>query len=269
MKAFAHHFSFEFLTGLRNRSLLMMNYLMPLGFYALVGTMMTKINPSFGQQVIPAMVIFAALTSAIMGLPSPLIEAREAQVLRSYRINGIPASSLLSIPSMSTAIHILVVAVIITISAPLLHNGPLPVNWGAYLLVFAALLLNCTGLGSLVGVIAGNSRSAILWQQLIYLPSMLLGGLMVPADMLPETFARIGHLLPTPYAMEAFLGLAYARETLYNPLIGVLILTMGGILAFALAGFLFSWDSNSPRRRHPALAALVILPYLLGALFLF
>ena len=32
MKAFSLHFSFEFFSALRNRTLLLMNYLLPLGF---------------------------------------------------------------------------------------------------------------------------------------------------------------------------------------------------------------------------------------------
>jgi len=37
MKAFKNHFSYEFLTGLRDRNLLLMNYLFPLGFYMMIG----------------------------------------------------------------------------------------------------------------------------------------------------------------------------------------------------------------------------------------
>jgi ABC-2 type transport system permease protein len=40
MNAFAHHFSFEFKTGLRNPTLMLMNYLFPLGFYAMMGLVM-------------------------------------------------------------------------------------------------------------------------------------------------------------------------------------------------------------------------------------
>jgi hypothetical protein len=47
------------------------------------------------------------------------------------------------------------------------------------------------------------------------------------------------------------------------------ILIVGGLLSFALASYLFSWDSeNSTRRGHPALAILALVPYL-AAIFLF
>lgn len=269
MKAFALHFSCEFLAGLRNKTLLLMNYLMPLGFFGVVGGMMSAINPSFGEQMIPAMVTFAVLSGAILGLPAPLVEAREAQILRSFKINGVPALSLLAIPALSTALHLLVASAVITVAAPLFFSSPLPENWPAYLLLCLLFLLTCCSLGLLIGVVSGSSRSTILWSQLIYLPSMILSGMMVPADLLPETFVRIGHLLPASYAMQSFLGLAYGWETLYPPAAGALVLLAGGIIASGLALYLFNWDRrNNTRRGHPALAALALLPYLLGALLL-
>jgi len=58
MTAFTQHFSFEFKTGIRNPGLMLMNYLLPLGFYAMMGAIMVKINPTFGETLIPAMILF-------------------------------------------------------------------------------------------------------------------------------------------------------------------------------------------------------------------
>jgi len=38
MNAFAAHFSFEFRAGVRNRVLLFLNYLFPLGLYLMLGS---------------------------------------------------------------------------------------------------------------------------------------------------------------------------------------------------------------------------------------
>ena len=269
MKALAVHFSFEFFAGLRNRTLLLMNYLLPLGFYAFAGAMMTGINPFFRDQLLPAMVTFAVLSATILGLPAPLVDAREAGILRSYRISGVPAASIITIPALSTAIHMVLVGAVITATAQVAFKAPLPVNWPAYSLTYLLLIFACSGLGSLIGVVSGSSRQTILWSQLVYLPSMLLSGMMVPADLLPGAFVKISHLLPATYAMQSFLGLGYGRETLYEPLLGALVLLAGGAVAFGLSLYLFSWDNrNSTRRGHPLLAILALLPYLLGALLL-
>ena len=99
MTAFTNHFSFEFRTGIRNRTLLMMNYLFPVGFYLLLGFVMPELNPVFLETMIPAMVVFAILAATLLGLPDPLVNAREAGIFRSYKINEVPAISILSIPA--------------------------------------------------------------------------------------------------------------------------------------------------------------------------
>ena len=49
VKAFTLHPSYEFLAGLRNRTLLLMNHLVPLAVYGLAGGMMVELNPFLGE----------------------------------------------------------------------------------------------------------------------------------------------------------------------------------------------------------------------------
>lgn len=268
MKAFAYHFSFEFFTGLRNKTLLLMMYLLPLGFHFMMGLMMADINPFFLETMIPAMVIFAILSGMILGLPQPLVEAREAGIFRSYKINGVPALSIIVIPALSAFIHAVITSVIIVVTGSLIFDAPLPVNWPAFLLVFLVFAFTCSGLGVLIGVISSSSRVTVLWSQLIYLPSMMAGGLFVPSQMLPEVLARAARLLPTSYAMDAFKDMTLEMPAAYPPYWAVLILLAAGILAFGLALYLFSWDSKNTSRRSPLLALLVLLPFILGMILL-
>jgi len=265
MIAFLNHFAFEFKAGLRNATLLMMNYLFPLAFYALMGLVMTQINPLFTDTLIPAMIIFAALASTLLGLPSPLVESREAGIYRSYKINGVPAPSILAIPMLTTIFHVLIVSVIISLTGASLFGGVPPANWGDFALVTLVTVFTCGAIGALIGVISANSRATVLWSQLIFLPSMLVGGLMMPLDILPQSVRPLSALLPSTHAMQAYLGLAYKQETLVAPLVALGILLVSGILAFGLAIYLFDWDSqNNVRRGHPLMALLALVPYLVG-----
>lgn len=266
MTAFVNHFVFEFKTGLRDSNLLLMNYLFPLGFYALMGLVMAQINPTFTETMIPAMVVFVAMVSPLLGLPGPLVESREAGIYRSYKINGVPALSILSIPVLSTMFHVLIVAGIISFTCAPLFDGVVPENWVNFVLVTLVTVFAFGALGALIGVISANSRSTVLWSQLIFLPSMLLGGLMMPLDLLPESVRFVSGLLPATQAMQAYLGLAYNQATVINPMVSVGILLAGGILAFGLAIYLFNWDSrNDVRRGNPLMALLALAPYVAGA----
>lgn len=269
MNTFLHHFSFEFRTGIRNKTLLLMNYLFPLGFYLMMGFIMPGINPPFREDIIPAMLVFGVLSATLLGIPDPLVNARENGVYRSYKINGVPSTSILLIPALTTMLHLVIVAAIITATAPLLFKAPLPVNWLNFVLVFLALAAACAGLSVLIGVVSPSSRLTVLWSQLIFVPSMLLGGLMLPYSMLPQVAGKFAQLLPATQAMNAFNGLAMGKTAAFSPWGSVISLLACGLLAFGLAVFLFSWDSrNSTRRGSPLLAFLALLPFVLG-IFLF
>ena len=106
MTAFINHLSFEFRTGIRNKQLLLMNYLFPLGFYLMMGFVMAGINPMFLDSMTPAMVVFAVLAATLLGIPDPLVNARENGIFRSYKINGVPSFSILIIPALTTISNI-------------------------------------------------------------------------------------------------------------------------------------------------------------------
>lgn len=265
MTAYWNHFAFEFKGGLRNQSQLLMNYLFPLGFYVMMGVVMTAVNPLFPKTIIPAMIVLCTMSAAILGLPGPLVESREAGVYRSFKINGVPALAILAMPGLSTIFHVLVVAGIVTLTAPVFFSGAIPTNWLGFAAVTLATVFACGAIGALIGVVAKDSRSTVLWSQLIFLPSMLLGGLMMPLAMLPASMARFAGLLPPAHAMQAYLGLAFGQETVFDPLRSLAILVVSGLMALALAVYLFNWDSsNQSRRGHPLLALLVLIPYVVG-----
>lgn len=270
MNAFATHFAFEFRTGIRNKQLLLLNYLFPLGFFLMMGFIMTEINPLFEEVLIPAMVIFAVVAATFLGMPDPLVNAREKGIFRSYRINGVPSLSILVIPTLTTMLHTTIVSAIIVMAGHWFFGAPLPIHWDAFALAYVALLLACCGLCVLIGVISPNSRMTVLWSQLVFTPSMLLGGLMLPFDMLPAAAQKVALLLPATHAMNAFKVLAMLK-TPYVPStgpwasLGALALT--GLLGLALAVLLFSWDSKNATRRVSTVAAVVVLlPFVLGVM---
>ncbi len=269
MQAFTAHFAFEIRTGIRNKTLLLMNYLFPLGFYLMMGLIMPGINPMFRDVLIPGMVAFAILASTLLGMPDQLVNARESGIFRSYKINGIPALSLIFMPALTTMLHLAVVTGIIALTAPLFFDAPTPTNWGSFLLIALLLAYTCAGLAVLIGVIAPNSRMTVLYAQAIFLPSMLIGGVMLPYNMLPETAAAFAQLLPVTHAMNAFQAMAMGGTADFSAAWSVWSLFIVGHLAFFLAWYLFSWDGrNTERRGHPALALLALLPFVVG-IFIF
>ncbi len=269
MTAFINHFSFEFRAGIRDKQLLLVNYLLPLGFYFMMAFIMPGINPMFLEFLIPAMVTFSILSATLLGIPDPLVKAREDGIYRSYKINGVPSSSILTIPALTTVLHLVIVAAIITVTAPLVFDAPAPVNWLNYLIVFLVMAFASAGMSVLIGVLSSSTRMTVMWSQLVYLPSMMVGGLMLPSSLLPDMVLKFSQLLPATHAMNAFNALAMGHLADFSPWGSVVALLLSGIISFGLAIYMFSWDSrNEGRRGHPLLALLVLLPFIVG-IFIF
>jgi ABC-2 type transport system permease protein len=269
MTAFINHTLIEFRSSFRSKQMLFLNYAFPLGFYAMMGLVMTEINPMFTDSMVPAMVLFTVMAAVLLGLPDPLVNARESGIFRSYKIMGIPARNILIIPALTTIIHILIVSLIILITAPLFFDAPVPDNlFGFFLVTFASMIAHA-GIGALIAVISSNSRATVLWSQLVFLPSMLVSGLMMPYDFLPESAQTFARLFPATYGMLGYNHLAYTISTHTSGIQSLAILLAGGGLAFILAILLFQWDrQNDKRRYHPALALFALVPYIAGIIIL-
>jgi ABC-2 type transport system permease protein len=261
MKAFIHHLAYDFKTGIRDRSKLLMFYLFPLVFFALIGALMSSVNPGFKQIMIPAMALFAYMCSALLTLPTMLVNAREAGVFRSYRINGVPSASILSIPVIGTAVHMIVITVIVVFLGMRIFNGIPPANLAGFAAAAALSYLAYAGIGVLIGVAAGNHTVSTLLAQLVFIPSIMLGGLMVPSSMLPAGLQRISLLLPAAHAMKVFAGLGMPGGGAV-PWSSIVVLAASAALSFGLAAMLFEWDTRSSQPSRKAFAAILgILPF--------
>lgn len=267
MSALAIHLTFQFRSILRNPAQMFISYLFPLAFYAFMGLVMTEINPGFRDDLLPSMTIFAVLTGALLGLPGPLVDEREAGIYRAYRVNGVPAAAVLAMPALTLGFHALIAAALVAATAVPLFGAPLPASWVALALATVLGTAVFAALGTLIGVVSASSRATILLSQAVFLPSMLLGGLMVPVETLPSGAQVAALLLPTTWLAQLEQAVVYGREVLVDPALATAVLVASAVLTFAVAAYSFNWDSkNATRRGHPALALLAILPFLAGML---
>lgn len=266
MKAFLVHLEYDARGALRDRGRLLMVHLFPLAFFFLCGAFMTALNPFFRAAMLPGMALFAMMSATLLAAPSALVQARESGVFRSFRVNGVPSSSVLSVPVIGTAPHVAVAIVVICVAGAGVFGGRVPASLAGF--AAAALLSYATlaGIGSLIGVAADRDSTAILAAQFVFVPSCLLGGLMVPERVLPGALQQIALLLPATHCMRAFAWLGGMGDG-SAPWPSLLVLGSSIALSFGLAGALFEWDTraNRPGRRS-YVAFLAAAPYVVAAL---
>ena len=235
MNAFLKHLWVQFKMDIRERGTLLTYYIMPLIFYFIVGAVFASVNPASKQMLTATMAIFAVTMGAILGMPAPIVKMRESGVLRAYRVCGIPGWAVLLVHAVSAFLHLLIVSLVILITAPIIFGASYPVSYPAYFAVLFVLLFNGLGIGLLIGVTARNQSSATLLSQAVFLPTMMLGGIMFPASMLPEALRMAGYILPATYVMQSFSGLAFGLPVDMDASLSLLITAGIGMIAIVLA----------------------------------
>jgi len=162
----------------------------------------------------------------------------------------------------SSTLHLFILAVLITPSAPLLFHAALPENWLNFTVVFALTTISYASISALIGVVSPDARITIMWSQLIFVTSILLGGLMIPTQELPDVVGKLAKLLPATHAMNAFNNLAMGKPIDVSPHGSLLVLLVSSLLAFGLAVYLFNWDQHhATRRGNPLLSLLAFVPF--------
>jgi ABC-2 type transport system permease protein len=235
MKTFVKYLGIQFKMDLRDKGTLLNFYLVPLVFFFVMGAVFSSINPLMKTTLAASMTIFALTMGAVMGSPAPIVKMRESGTLRAFRVNGIPGAAVLSVQAISAFIHLMLVSLIIYVASPLAFHATIPKVPVLYFAVLAIFLFASIGIGVLIGVFARSQSIATMLSMIIFLPSLMLSGIMFPADMLPKTFVWLGLIFPATHALQSFFGLAYQIKTDMNAAVSLCIVAGTGILMFMLA----------------------------------
>lgn len=244
MKAFFKYLWIQLKMDLRDKGTLLVFYLVPLIFFFVMGAVFSSINPLMTTTLAASMTIFSVTMGAVMGCPTPIVKMRESGTLRAFKVNGIPDIAVLSVQAISAFLHLFLVSVIIYMVSPLAFHSAIPKSPALYFAVLAVFLFASIGIGLLIGVVARDQSFATMLSMVIFLPSLLLSGIMFPATMLPKSFMWLGRIFPATHALQSFFGLAYQTKTDMNANLSLSIIAGIGLLMFVLA----IWRFNNVRR---------------------
>src|SRR5690606_18861056 len=92
-----------------------------------------------------------------------------------------------------------------------------------------------TALGLLASAFARTEFQAVQLMPLLVFPQILLGGIMVPRDALPDVLSTVSDWLPLSYAIDAVNAVATGAEgDLARPLLVVAAFVLGSVVLASL-----------------------------------
>lgn len=196
MKAFLYGVSLQWKMDIRSKTLLITCYIVPFLFFAVMGGIFTSVMPDSKDTLIQSMTVFGVTMGALIGLPPSLVEIYGSNIKKVYKANGVPICLGLVLTNISTFIHLLIMGTILYITAPLAFDAKIPSHSGIYfisLITFAAVSLS---VASILGLAVVDQAKISMFSMIIFLPSIMLSGIMFPAELLPEAFRVTGKLFP-------------------------------------------------------------------------
>lgn len=202
MGAFLYGVSLQWKLDIRSKTLLITCYIVPLLFFAVMGGIFTSVMPEARYTLIQSMTVFGVTMGALIGLPPSLVEIYGSDIKKVYRANGVPLYLGLVLTNVSAYIHLFIMSAVLYIAAPLAFHAEMPDNPGLYFVSLAVYIAVSLSVSSLIGLAVRDQAKTSVVSIVIFLPSIMLSGIMFPVELLPSAFETVGKLFPASWGFR-------------------------------------------------------------------
>lgn len=230
MSAFIYGIGLQWKTDLRNNSAFVAFYAVPVLFFFVFGGVFTSIMPDGRETLAATMISFAVSMAALIGVPQGICEMYRKEIWSTYHVYGIPNWQNLLQAEIAAFLHLVVLTAIIWISSLVVFNAEPPASSAAFLTGTLLLILSTLGLSGIIGLAARNQSALAAISTAAFLPSILLSGIMFPADMLPDALRRAGEVFPVTWAYRLMCSTHITWQDMW-PLLLIMGAGAGGITA--------------------------------------
>lgn len=199
MRAFLYGVFLQWKLDMRSKTLLITCYIVPLLFFAVMGGIFTSVMPQAKDTLIQSMTVFGVTMGALIGLPPSLVEIYSTDIKKVYKANGVPLYLGLVLTNISAYIHLFIMSVVLYFAAPLAFNAEIPDNPERYFISLAVFIAVSLSIASIIGLAVKDQAKTSMVSIIVFLPSILLSGIMFPIDLLPKAFQTAGKIFPASW----------------------------------------------------------------------
>lgn len=225
MGAFLYGIYLQWKLDIRSKTLLITCYIVPLLFFAIMSGIFTFVMPEARYTLIQSMTVFGVTMGALIGLPPSLVEIYSSDIKKVYKANGVPLYLGLVLTNISAYIHLFIMSIILYIAAPLAFNAEIPENPMLYFASLAIFIAVSLSIASIIGLAVKDQAKTSMVSIIIFLPSIMLSGIMFPIELLPKTFEIVGKIFPASWGYRIMTDSTFQLENLL-PLVAILILAI-------------------------------------------
>ena len=215
MNCFLYSLVLQWKLDIRSKSLLVTFYIVPLLFFLIMGGIFTSVMPGMRSTLIQSMIVMSVSMGAFLGLPPSLVEIYGSDIKKIYNANGVPIYLGLVTILLSAFVHLMMTCIVILLLAPIFFKASLPTQLPIFLLSLTIYIIVSLSIGCILGLTLKNQAKLTMLAQLVFLPSIMLSGIMFPISLLPDFLQVIGHVFPAYWGYRLMLDKGLRLENLW------------------------------------------------------
>ena len=177
---------------IRSKTLLVTCYVVPLLFFAIMGGIFTSLMPEAKNTLIQSMTVMGVSMGAFIGVPPSMVEVYGTDIKKMYIANGIPLCFGVITLVVSAFIHLMIMSMIIFTLAPIVFHYTIPSNIPLYFITLALFVIVSLAISCVLGLAVKNQAKLTMYSQVVFLPSIMLSGIMFSAELLPNFLESMG-----------------------------------------------------------------------------
>ena len=199
MKAMLYGIKVQLKIDIRSKTLLVTCYVVPLLFFAIMGGIFTSLMPEAKNTLIQSMTVMGVSMGAFIGVPPSMVEVYGTDIKKTYIANGIPLCFGVITLVVSAFIHLMIMSMIIFTLAPIVFHSTIPSNIPLYFITLALFVIVSLAISCVLGLAVKNQAKLTMYSQVVFLPSIMLSGIMFSAELLPNFLESMGKLFPATW----------------------------------------------------------------------
>ena len=252
MNALLHLTAVSLTLNFRNRMAILYGYLFPLlflvGFWAVYRNDPVPLALHVGQ-----FLTVTILGSACFGLPTTIVSERERGVWRRYALAPV-ARRVFVVSTLLSRSVLLLTSALLQLALAFAFGLPVPAHPLGLFIAFAAASAAFLAIGMVIAMLVDNVPAVQALGQCIFLPMLMIGGVAVPLQSLPQWAQHASTFFPGRYAVEA-MQLSATGNGLSGAGFDLLALLLIAAASTVASIAMFRWDKAlQPKRGWLVLA---------------
>lgn len=240
MKAFITLLKTELKLSIRGMDMIIFAVCLPVAVMVILGIVYGSDSQNIAVSF-PAVSSIAICAGGVMGLPLVISGYRQNKILKRFKVTPVSPALLLFVQVMIYTIYSVVSLILVYLTASVFFGFHLPGSWFQFIGAFALVMISMFSIGTLVGGVSPNTKSASIIASILYFPMLIFSGATLPYEIMPVSLQKIADVLPLTQGIKV-LKATTLGQPIDNIVLSLIVICTIAIICTVLSVRFFKWE---------------------------